>query len=159
MACFFKKVDANLGDPEWRVRVVILALVVEPLRFLCSHFMKCSFADIAKPCNTFSPAMNLINPSASLVIAALQYWSDLLAFPANHPRLLLAATQRRCSSFEEWRGRHPADMDILRKAILVVSAQVWRRVYVRSKEQLGVFRLADMRLGEDAREAQSQHQP
>ena len=103
--------------------------------------------------------MNLINPSASLVIAALQYWSDLLAFPANHARLLLAATHRRCSSFEEWRGRHPADMDLLRKAILVVSAQVWRRVYVRSKEQLGVFRLADMRLGEDAREAQSQHQP
>ena len=136
-----------LHDLGWRVRVVILSVVMEPVRFLCHHFMKCSFENIDLPRNTFSSAMNLLNPQSSLVVAGLQYWSELLAWPAQSERLRLIYLHRNCANFAEWQSAWPGDVEILQKTILAASAQLWRRVHLRAEQEMGIFSLADIRLG------------
>ncbi len=144
---------ANLLDPEWRVILMTIAIVVEPMRRLTSFFMKVSHMDISAPSAAFSPAMNCINPRASMIWAALSYLSSVLEAPQLCSRLCLIFSQRGCVTFAEWQRKFPSDIERLRKALLAVHSSTWRREYWYLRTELEVFSVGDMRFSAAERES------
>ncbi len=147
----YKQVSRNLADDEWRVKVMIIAIVIEPVRFLTHHYLNCSFEDISASKRGYAPAVSLINPAASLIIAVLQYLSLLIRHPSSAPRLRIIYCQRGCRSFEAWLQSWPGDVDVLRCSAMVLLAQIWRRQWFYLSKELEVLTVSDRRLNDEHR--------
>ena len=146
-----RKTEANLQDPDFRARVLLLAVLIEPARRLTSFYMKTSGADLQEEQDEWPPLIDLLNPKASLIHQCLQYWSTMLGAPCDCKRLILVWKHRGCGSYKDWCTRFPADIQFLRKGALALAAAVYRRQFMYLKQSFGGFAVCDTRLPEGRR--------
>ena len=127
-----------LGTPAGRVKNIISALVGEPLRILTSFFLHSSWwTDRNQP----APLVQLLQ-RASVLGAVLQYLSSM--FRGLSSRWQILWRQMGCRCLTEFCERYPEDALLVRRAVLAVSAAVWRR-HVKYLKQWEVFMLGDER--------------
>ena len=127
-----------LGTPAGRVKNIISALVGEPLRILTSFFLHSSWwTDRNQP----APLVQLLQ-RASVLGAVLQYLSSM--FRGLSSRWQILWRQMGCRCLTEFCERYPEDALLVRRAVLAVSAAVWRR-HVKYLRQWEVFMLGDER--------------
>ena len=111
-----KAAQGKLTDAEWCAKVLILAIVIEPCRFLCSYFMAQSHNDPAAARAGPSPALNCLYDRSSLVVWALQHWSAMVCCPPGAHACKLSSSSvnaRRTSN-----GRTPFQATWTRSAKL-----------------------------------------
>ena len=109
----YKRTRATVGDEASRFGRLVLAIVLEPLRFLTMLFLHHSHG---KPQHTRpSPTMNMICKARSAVQWTLQYYSMLLHGEGGRLRLLWSRSQFR--SLKEWQRECPAQSNLFRRCV------------------------------------------
>jgi hypothetical protein len=105
--------------------MICAAIVLEPLRWLVKHFLLAG-KNSGKKCAV--PEMfNLVSPNFSAVVVVLQYYAALVT--GRSSRLILLWSTASCKSFEEWCRKHPAEVYILRRAVLISETWIRRRIH------------------------------
>jgi hypothetical protein len=154
----FKRIMNNRGSDDFKFRVVLLALVLEPFRHLTSYLMRAShrsWSNSAEIGSIKNPnfLLDLLNHQHSLLISALQYYSGVLSDVANWKRLPLLLASRGCATYDEWVSRFPGDLDLLACLILGCCGALERRLWRRIWNTFGLLSAGDARLPERATEA------
>ena len=152
-----KKTQDSLSDQSFRLKVLLMAILLEPGRRLTTYYLSASHDDLYEMRTKCPPLVDLLNPSTSLAHHCLQYWSTLLGDPRACPRLLLAMQQRGCASFTEWFNKFPEDITLLKKGCLALIAATERRQVQYLSKHFGVFSLCDGRLPEAERLRLARH--
>ena len=145
--------EATLSNKDTTVAIMILAVLHEPLRALARYYMECSLRNPYTAYSDWPTILNLLNPAASILTASLQYYSTLLASPADCHRLILVMAQRSCTTYEQWAREWPDDVQLLRRGALCIIASLERRQYKYLVDKFGVLSAGDWRLSEDTRRA------
>lgn len=140
-----------LVDPDWRARILILNVCIEPLRILCKFWLKHSHDTINEPKREYSPATNIMNPQASIVVAVLQYVSTLLHDPMQGDRFRILFVSRGCSDFWDWASKFPQDIELVQKTLFSIHSSIHRRTYYYLCEELGILRVGDLRVPAEMR--------
>ena len=107
----------------WRVSLVTLAIVAEPLRTMTRFFMHCS-STTHRYCSR-SHLVDLANPASSVIVIALQYLSTLLFSKHGRVELLLRAVGH--NSLEEFIRLDRPLAKRFRLSILHASGEIYRR--------------------------------
>lgn len=116
-----------LGDVGFRVRLLLLAILVEPMCQMHSYFMDVSNSDPCQEAKGWPPIVDLLNPRASLVHAALEYLTMLCVCPTRCPRLVVPMAQRGCTNFAMWKEAFPGDVALLSRGALHLIGAISRR--------------------------------
>ena len=132
--------------------IVILAIAIEPVRYLTEHFIR----GTAENPNRKTPAIfKFLNWRTSPVTAVLSYCSSLLMGEKGEcSRLLLLWKAGGFASFSDWARARPSLARRLRDSILVVSA--WtddRHRLLYEDSELEMLMLGDSRRTVEEREA------
>ena len=124
-----------------------MRVVIEPLRIMHSRCM----AIANKKSSSNRPALlDEVDPSRSMTIKVLQYYSSLLAGQCSRLRLVWGWQQ--CSDLLAWMRQCPEWARELRRLILSAACLVLRRFEkYTSKFPWRLYSLADARLGEGVR--------
>ena len=149
----YKLALGNLTDADWTAELLIFVIAAEPLRILCSTYLKWSLEDAVVQCGGYSKAMDLISPRHSVLVGVLQYYSTLLLAPDKCTRLQIVYRHRGCTCFQSWRKRWPQDWVRFSKAVMCMSAAVFVRQWQYLTRALSVLKLGDERVPFQAREA------
>lgn len=140
---------AFFSDRSSRLKVLVLALLMEPLQLLTSCLLSSNREVVDR--NNPPLVLDLLTDSFSLVIVILQYLSSMLRGVAH--RLLLILRPGGCSTPEELVKMHPDIASTLRAAISCVSTWVWRRHHLALNEYpWRLLALGDDRLDVHVRE-------
>ena len=111
-----------LGCPRQRFQVAALCIVIEPLRIMHSRYMTIA----NKKSSSNRPALlDEVDPSRSMTIKVLQYYSSLLAGQCSTLRLVWGWQQ--CSDLLAWMRQCPEWARVLRRLILSAACLVLRR--------------------------------
>lgn len=112
-----------LIDMGSRVKLLVLAIVFEPLRALTTWLLAAcrEVQDHSKPPRVF----DAISASRSIFIVVAQYLSCL--FLGSCPRLAFIYRTVGCSSFDEWCEQFPEQVGLLQSAIFAAASWVQRR--------------------------------
>ena len=112
-----------LQDADQLERLVVLALVLEPLRHLTAFLMR--RAREADPLSK-NGLLDMLYEPVSPVVHAGQYIAAFLLH--EPPRLQLLFHTRGCANFQEWSSKHPGAMRILRRCLLAAAASIHTRL-------------------------------
>ena len=122
----FQRAKKFFDDPTSRVRISILALVIEPLRYLHIYFLRHSKTLLRY---VGAPALcDLMQPARSIVYQTLQYFSTLLRGTCS--RLILVWRIAGCTSLQEWVDRFPELAQTFRRSVMAAVASALRRHHV-----------------------------
>ena len=107
--------------------LVILAIAIEPLRFLMNWLISSSSESMhyTRP----PPICDMVNEVLSPIITVRQYYATLLS-SANHPRLLLLTRACRCANMAELRTHYPDIVARLRRVLLAADSWVYRKHFM-----------------------------
>lgn len=116
-----------IQNPQQRFLLVVLAVLLEPCRFLTCRLLKASsdtpnYSRIPLACDA---ACDRTSP----FLAALQYVSSLLY--KNTGRTLLIWKSGGYDSYENWATDCPSQQKLFRQSAMLVSSWLWRRRYLR----------------------------
>ena len=114
---------AAVASRVWRVSLVTLAIVTEPLRMLTRFSVHCS-STTHRYCSR-PHLVDLANPASSVIVIALQYLSTLLVSKDGRVQLLLRALGH--NSLEEFIRLDRPLAKRFRLLILHASGEIYRR--------------------------------
>lgn len=109
------------------LRLVVLALVEEPLKFLAFKFLSFS-----QPASSQAPLLILNNEHRSPLVAVTQYLTGLLA--SNSDRLILLFRRAGFMSLDDWEKHNKSDIRYLRRLVMLALSWVQRRQVDRLTE-------------------------
>jgi hypothetical protein len=120
---------AMVADPTIGARLVVLALVLEPLRWLHRWFMASSSpVSKAEPTHyQHSALMDFVDPCRSPITRVLQYYSAMLRGSVS--RLCLVWVRAGKGSFDEWAASEESQwlLCVFRQAVTTAASWVHRR--------------------------------
>ena len=141
----YLRTKETIGDEKSRFARSLLAVILEPLRYLTYTFLRHGHA---KPnYNTVPPIVDLVSKARSSVIWVLQYYSMLLAGEGSRLKLLYCRGGH--GSLGSWPRQHPDQARLFRRSVLLAVAHVQRHhhdMYFAWPWRL--FSLADPRVAE-----------
>ena len=140
----FNRTMGMLEGGTMKFECVVIAIVMEPIRKICSWFLK---GALYSPCDRKQPAprQQLAWRRASIVVHALQHVAALLTGVSGRLRLVWQFV-RGYASVEEWFDACPSDAKLLRRVLLLAEGWIERRL-VATMETMDVqlFMLGDRR--------------
>ena len=110
-------------DPTQLIPVIMLAIVMEPLRYVSAWLMAAS-RGVEHPCR-WPPLVDMMNYSFSPVIHVLQYLAALASGAAS--RLVMLWAYAGYKSYSEWCRARPGQIRSLRRLLLICSSGVYRK--------------------------------
>lgn len=117
----------------------MFCIVNEPLRIITRYFLHISWwVGVHK----FPPICNMLWTKTSVVHAAGQYYSAMLAGAV--PRLQLVWHMMGHPSLESWAAAHLDLAKLLRRSILAAMSGIWRR-HAKRLQEWALFSIADVR--------------
>ena len=114
---------AFLREPFHATAILILALCLEPHRFLSAWLMR--RASDQDPCASPPMIVDLFNEAYSPVRHLLQYLATMSRGLCS--RLILLWRSQGCGNFAEWCDAFPSQVRLLRRTLLVASVTTDRR--------------------------------
>lgn len=149
------KAQEMLSDPQSYFRIAILAIVLEPIRYLTRWFMvegsdrrRRQRQKLGLP-----PGLcDLVADTTSPGTAVLHYYAELLVGGPCSTRLRLLFLRAGCASFEAWAAEQPGLVCELRRCILCAASWVYvRHVSVWRRWPFELARVVDCRLSQSER--------
>lgn len=112
-----------IASTQAQMRVLILAVVMEPLRYLTAWLLAAAreVQDLSRPPRLF----DVVAPARSPFYVVAQYYSSLLR--GKGARLAFIFRFAGCSTFEEWSDRNPECLKVFQIAVVVAASWVQRR--------------------------------
>ena len=123
-----KKYGDGLKNDDTIVNIIILAIMLEPIRFLTKWFMRRSSQktrSIKQQRCRNPPICDLVWLHASPAVRTLQYLSCLLQGRAARLKLLWG---RKYGSFKEWCLKEPDELERFRRTVLCVASWIHVRL-------------------------------
>jgi len=137
-----------LSDKHMQTKMLILAVVLEPLRCLTTYLLAASRE--VQDINGVPKFYDSIEPARSIFIVCSQYLSSLLR--GRGARLALVFRHAGQASFDEWCHNCPRDVELLQVAVSAASSWVWRRHVRRfAQHPLRILGVGDLRAPHVAR--------
>lgn len=118
-----EKTRVFFDDLEVHAKLIMLALVMEPMQWLTSILLSNSAEALDLSRRPF--IFDCLLPARSPFTVAMQLYSTMLSGKGS--RLSLLFRSARCHSFEEWGNSNPHLLKLFCAAILTASAWIWRR--------------------------------
>ncbi|CAK0896531.1 unnamed protein product [Prorocentrum cordatum] len=144
--------DSNdwLKDGATKITLVMLALMLEPLRYLTGFWMKAA-SDLEGPCRP-PRLMDVVYPPFDPTLHALQYLGSMLS--GNVSRLILVWRTAGCETFQMWCRQCKGQVRRLRRCCLLTACWLYRRHLLKYDRYPWLLAtLADTRRPEAEREA------
>ena len=121
-----KRADTLLRDKNTPIIVCILALLLEPIRYLVAYYM--TISSPARRNGALPPLCDLVSPACAPVYRVLQYYASLCR--GRSSRLVLLLQMCECKTFEQWSSNYPGMLIKLRAGTHVAMTWLWRRLWV-----------------------------
>ena len=144
-----QRASAFVSNQDTRFHIFLFCIVVEPLRFLCSFFLR-SVSGSHGGGVEHPPAMDLASPISSPVLAMLRYFGALLRCSSKRTRLLWAFDS---DTFEQWGVDFLHRVAQCRRAILGVACWLEMRFIFYKSWPYKLIQTADKRLPSDVRDS------
>ena len=127
-------------------KLITLAIVDEPVRFLTYEFLKLGDKSERDP-----PLSTLVHDATSPLKAASQYLASLLL--CKNERLALVHQSEGSNTIEDWELQHPQQVRSFRRLVLLCVAWLQRRHFDRLlAPPFGLSCLGDSRISQDKKE-------
>lgn len=125
--------QAFLQDRSQNLRLILLAIAIEPLRYITA-FLLGAARDVVRE-DEHTELLDMLVPAWSPVYLSLQYIASVLLNQGGaEKRVVLAWRFQRCRSLSEWVATKPVEARLLRRILLLVSAWLFRRHIVPLSE-------------------------
>ena len=145
-----KRGGKMVRNPKTPQVILVIAIVLEPLRWINGWLLYFSSGRIRKKSWGCPPLLNWVNPMYSPPFRVLQYYADMLQGKARRCRLLWLLTGH--SDFLHWAHTYPDVWLSLRRSATVAASWVFRRLYLEITYPWTLALVTDQRIPEEHRQ-------